>query len=598
MYLGFRHWTRASVWIVAVAIVLAGGAGVWAIVTDLGEVRAIHSPAGVHADQAELRGLVAAGDGAEAFAEAFEHGDELFATLFNALDGVGGNVGQGQRFTHVPRADLKGAGQWFRHTPARVTGPNSNSCNSCHILPFEDGAGGPVTNVHRDTFRTGLVGQLVERNTPHVFAPGAIQRLAEEMTDELQARRVALDNAVCAQGGTRSTALIAKLTSYGTLSATRTGANPCRITHNTDGVRGIDFQGSIDNPAAAPDLIVRPFQWKGSVPFLRDFNRGAAHNEIGMQAVEIVGDDVDGDFDGVRNELTVGDMTALAVYMAAQPRPTSLVELSVLGLIDPLTPQQVGTIARGALVFGQVGCASCHIPVQVINKPIFSEPSQNAAYRDGDAFPAGQNPIERGVDPAFAVKFDLTRDQPDNRITLPNGQPFALGSLRRDGQGRAFVELFGDLKRHVMGPRLAEAVNEIAGDDVTPIPLNPRNRHTPDTFLTENLWGVGSTPPYMHDGRATTITEAILEHATDAANDPSEAAPSRRAFKALSLGDKKALVAVLENLVLFKVEEQDGQQVATIAPKMEGVTLRIPRGETRRRVSPTVLADPEGVVER
>jgi len=42
-------------------------------------------------------------------------------------------------------------------------------------------------------------------------------------------------------------------------------------------------------PDAGPQLIVRPFQWKGSVAFLRDFNRGAAHNELGMQAEEIVG---------------------------------------------------------------------------------------------------------------------------------------------------------------------------------------------------------------------------------------------------------------------------------------------------------------------
>src|SRR5262245_27837993 len=194
MSLGFiKRWTRVSIWTTAAAVFLTAGASVFAIVTDLGEGRQIHPPVAVHADQAELRGLVASGQAAAAFEDAFEHGDELFATLFNAVDGVGGNVGQGQRFSHVPRADLKGPGQWFRHTPARVTGPNSNSCNSCHILPFEDGAGGPVTNVHRDTFRTGLVSQLVERNTPHVFAPGSIQRLAEEMTDELQPRRVALD---------------------------------------------------------------------------------------------------------------------------------------------------------------------------------------------------------------------------------------------------------------------------------------------------------------------------------------------------------------------------------------------------------------------
>ena len=50
-----------------------------------------------------------------------------------------------------------------------------------------------------------------------------------------------------------------------------------------------------------------------------------------------------------------------------------------------------------------------------------------------------------------------------------------LGSFtQRDSSGRTVVELYGDLKRHRMGTRLAEPVNEIAGDDVTPIPLDPR----------------------------------------------------------------------------------------------------------------------------
>jgi len=59
------------------------------------------------------------------------------------------------------------------------------------------------------------------------------------------------------------------------------------VTFNTDNVRGVDYQTSADNPAAPVSLIVRPFQWKGSVAFRRDCNRGAAHNELGMQAVEI-----------------------------------------------------------------------------------------------------------------------------------------------------------------------------------------------------------------------------------------------------------------------------------------------------------------------
>ena len=112
-------------------------------------------------------------------------------------------------------------------------------------------------------------------------------------------------------------------------------ATGCQVTFDTDGVRGVDFQPSVENPASPVALIVRPFQWKGSVAFLRDFNRGASHNELGMQAVEIVGHDVDGDFDGVKNEFTIGDQTALAIYLAAQPRPTTLLELNALNLLEP-----------------------------------------------------------------------------------------------------------------------------------------------------------------------------------------------------------------------------------------------------------------------
>ena len=332
-------------------------------------------------------------------------------------------------------------------------------------------------------------------------------------------------------------------------------------------MRGVDFQPSVDNPAAPVALIVRPFQWKGSVPFLRDFNRGAAHNELGMQAVEVVGDNVDGDSDGVRNELTIGDMTALAVYMAAQPRPTTLLELNPLGLLEPpLTSAQISQINRGRQVFREVGCATCHMPQLTLNTPVFSEPSQNAAFRDGDDFPAGQ-PTANGVDPRESGHLrpdegPAGQHHPQRR--RKHSRPARLVHAA-DSAGRTIVELYGDLKRHAMGPRLAEPVNEIAGDDVTPIPLDPRNRHTPDTFLTENLWGVGSTAPYLHDGRATTLAEAILEHAASDSDTASEARGARAAYLARSLADKQALIAFLENLVLFKLEEEE-EEAAGAAP--------------------------------
>jgi mono/diheme cytochrome c family protein len=507
---------------------------------DLDVVDAVHDPAAEHVDQQALVELVRDGEAAEAFEAAFEAGDELFETVFNALDGVGANVGNGQRFTRTPRADLRGTGAWANHFPERATGPNASSCNSCHNLPFDDGAGSAAANVHRDPLHSAELGRFIQRNTPHVFAPGAVQRLAEEMTERLHAIRDGALADACASGAPVVRALAAKGLRFGEIGAVPTGGDPC-ATLDTSGVVGVDA-----------DLVVRPFQWKGSVASLRDFNRGASHNELGMQSVEITGDGIDGDSDGIVDELTVGDQTALAVYLAAQPRPTTLLELARLGLVPALPREEQSAIGRGGAVFREVGCADCHVPRLTIDEPIFREPSRNPAYRDA-VFPAGQDPVALGVDPASPVSFDLTRDQPDNQIRDGRGRlRFHLGAFPRDRSGRAQVDLYGDLRRHEMGPGLAESIDEVGSG--------------PATFLTENLWGVGSTAPYMHDGRATTLTEAILLHG-------GESQASRDAFAALAEARQAELIAFLGNLVLFKLPEEDAA-AAEPAPK--------PRPRSRR----------------
>jgi di-heme oxidoreductase (putative peroxidase) len=508
----------------ASALLLGAGAGAFAIVTDFTLVGVLHEPAAVHADQFDLLGLVQGGQEEEAFEAAFEKGDELFDTPFNALDGVGANVGLGQRFTRVPRADLTGPGEWAKHFPERATGPNAESCSACHNTPFDDGGGPASANVHRDPLHSGSLGSMIQRNTPHLFGAGGIQRLAEEMTAKLHQIRDQAAAQACASGTPKTKVLLTKDVNFGTITAIPAG-NPCTVTFDTSNVQGV-----------AADLVVRPFQWKGSVPSLRDFNRGASHNELGMQAVEIVGDGVDGDADGVADEMTVGDQTALAVYLAAQPRPTRKIELSSLGLIPPLSSQEIEAINHGRDVFANLGCTSCHRPSLNVNDPVFREPSANPNFRDA-TFPAGQDPVAMGLDPAFPVSFDLTGDQPDNRILGSGGNLlFHLGAFQTDEEGDAIVRLFGDLKRHDMGPGLAEPIDEVGSGS--------------SVFLTENLWGVGSTAPYLHDGRATTLTEAILEHG-------GEAQASRNAFLNASLGSKKDLIAFLENLVLFKLEEEE-----------------------------------------
>jgi CxxC motif-containing protein (DUF1111 family) len=79
-------------------------------------------------------------------------------------------------------------------------------------------------------------------------------------------------------------------------------------------------------------------------------------------------------------------------------------------------------------------------------------------------------------------------------------------------------------------------------------------------FLTPELWGVGNTGPWLHDGRAGTLEEAILLHGEDdppAPGDPgrSEAQESRDAFAALPEDQRSALVTFLLSLRTFSPED-------------------------------------------
>lgn len=473
-----------------------------------------HTPQLEHIAQQRLNRLALA-DPHAAFEQAFEVGDALFATAGNELDGVGAQVGNGSRFTKHPRSDLIGPTQWASHFPPRVTGPNSQACNECHFRPSEDGSGPVSADNVRDPRRTGQISLFITRQPPHIFGIGAKQRLAEEMTQDLHRIR----DAALATAKSRKQA-IAKLVAK--------GIDFGRITAFPDGSFDFSEVEGVDD-----DLVIKPLQWKGVNFTVRDFVRGAENNELGLQAVELVGDGQDGDFDQIVNELTVGDITALAIYQAAQPRPVTKTELANLGLMT-LSSEEEQQIDLGGMVFQQIKCANCHVPQLLLDSPIFSEPSQSEAYRD-QVFPSGANPVRLGLTPDTAVTFDLTRDIPENMIELASGRIVPLGNFKKNDGGQTIVNIFSDLKRHDLGRRVAEPVDE-AGTG-------------PSVFITQPLWGAGSTAPYMHDGRSPTISDAILQHGGEAEN-------ARNRFINLNEKKKKALVAYVENQILFKQAEE------------------------------------------
>ena len=68
--------------------------------------------------------------------------------------------------------------------------------------------------------------------------------------------------------------------------------------------------------------------------------------------------------------------------------------------------------------------------------------------------------------------------------------------------------------------------------------------------MTRPIWGVADTGPWLHDGRALTLRDAILMHGDTATGGGSEAAPVIDAFEKLLPADQQSVVDFLLTLRL------------------------------------------------
>ena len=400
------------------------------------------------------------------------HGLRMFASPFNKLDGYGdGPMNPGSPTVPGGRPTLQNNGTFLR-----VNGLDAQTCMECHsvlstaTVPFRfgiAGVGGSNNNVIfqptfldvTDSRGNGFAatdGRFI--NPPFLFGAGGVELAGKEMTAELQR----LKRQAQQRPGAR-VALVAKGVDFGVI-VYQNGR------FDTSGVVGVDS-----------DLVVRPFGRKGEFATTRAFDADALGFHFGMQPVEVVGAGVDDDGDGVADEVLIGEVSALAIFNTTLEKP----------VVDPPTPQS----RRGARLFGQLGCAACHVPELSTDSPTLTH-----------SFP------EVETDPSANVFFavDLSARPPQ---------------FESSPQGGVRVPLFSDLKRHDMGPGLAETT----GGELDPL------------FITARLWGVADTAPYMHDGRALTLTDAILLHG-------GEARAARANFARLTDREKVAVLTFLRTL--------------------------------------------------
>jgi len=384
----------------------------------------------------------------------FVVGDELFGYAFRPENGWGSGGADRHAIGYTP--------ELHRIHRGAAGGPDAFACFSCHSKGGPDGAGTQTQNAffRGDGERTTAADQ---RNAPHLLGLGPVACLAREMSAELQAQAAAARARAKAQGQRVEQALSTKGVSFGRVTADPDG------NLDTSAVDGVD-----------PDLIVRPFGWKGHQATLRDIAEESLHLHQGLVSNRIQfavrdgtldpgpygkGPWYDVDEDGVSLEIDPGMLTTIVAYLA---------QLEVPVVRPPRNPGLLDTWAAGRSRFDQIGCATCHVPTLELQDTKLD--ARQPAEPDHVAF-----------------VIDVAKDGDGPKV-----EPKYAGYVTP-----YLVHLFSDLKRHDMGTALASP----AAQGTIPARM----------FLTRTLWGIAETAPYLHDGRAPTLHDAIVLHGGEAA---------------------------------------------------------------------------------
>jgi len=411
-------------------------------------------------------------------------GEQIFNASLNTLDGATNSkvrlIGDGSAAFNLNTR--------FN----RISGPDANSCAGCHNIPSIGGGGDNVANVFvlahqfpnvnfdnksEDLFENLSLTEVGnERGTISMFGSGLIELIAREMTaDLLSIREIALKRAELTKSPVTAD-LKTKGVYFGKLIAWPDGLV------DASKIEGID-----------EDLIVKPFSQKGVFTSLREFTITSMELHHGIQSEERVGTNVDADLDGVKNELTIGDITAISLFQASLPAPFRQ---------QPTSDSFRLLVDQGEQLFNEIGCSVCHKPSLTLNNPTYFEPNPfnpEGTVSDNEAM--------------TSHKIDLSKVHQSNAI-------------QKTANGSYLVYAYTDLKRHDMGPVLD-------------------NEQTKQRFvetnmwITRKLWGIMSEPPFLHHGRATILSEAILAH-------QGEANHARLSFESLHEDQKDSVIEFLK----------------------------------------------------
>lgn len=418
-------------------------------------------------------------------------GRQLFQRKFSQSEGLG------------PRQNFHSQGSISQ--TRRLGAGSADSCAACHGNPKGSaGVGGNVA-----TFPDG-------RDAPHLFGLGLVEQLADETTRDLRETR---DLVISMAHWSRKPArkkLKSKGISFGYITGLPDG------TVDTSEVEGVD-----------EDLRVRPFFAQGATFSMREFIVGALKDEMGLETwdpvlcqatdpnnptkqVSEAGMVFDPALDTIErppvcDPATDGDNDGIVAEL--DPALVDHLEFYLLNYFKPATFLQTKFEKKGLRAMKQIGCTSCHIQNLTIEND----------RRVADVETAYD--MERGIlNTLFATAqplFNVVEDSEPYPALVPKKEKFVVKNI------------FTDMKRHDLGPNFWE---------------RDYDGSIQKLFVTEPLWGAGTTAPYGHDGRSISLDQVIRRHG-------GEAQAARNAYVSLPVARQRQITAFLQSLVLFPPDD-------------------------------------------